>query len=369
MANYFMQSVLYVESIRDSNNDKSILEAVNKLIDIFAGGLALNNFDGTQCTLNDDKSCATFTVKNFLTNLDLLRNALDPLFTAGELVDFLLGSGLSSIEIGQLKTELLAFLIDNGEAWLVKIQTETNWISLRFDSADAPPTSMLGKVAGYFRVAMKIADFLNVLMEHMMNIIQIGKASIMDSVKSHEIGVEFIRGVIEVVGKLVKEFVGKPIEAAYAKGLITACAGLAVMGGPPGIVAAAVVGVAGVALYFAVEDIVDEGIEWLADETLSLDLAIYKKLASSPNEVYIPLYQVEVTGINTFNEDNYIPWGSGCEGEDIYIRVRNTGARTLNLRVEPEIFSIDPETGKTGWTIDDKEPDFDNWREKQDFMP
>jgi len=369
MANYFMQSVLYVESIRDSNNDKSILEAVNKLIDIFAGGLALNNFDGTQCTLNDDKSCATFTVKNFLTNLDLLRNALDPLFTAGELVDFLLGSGLSSIEIGQLKTELLAFLIDNGEAWLVKIQTETNWISLRFDSADAPPTSMLGKVAGYFRVAMKIADFLNVLTEHMMNIIQIGKASIMDSVKSHEIGVEFIRGVIEVVGKLVKEFVGKPIEAAYAKGLITACAGLAVMGGPPGIVAAAVVGVAGVALYFAVEDIVDEGIEWLADETLSLDLAIYKKLASSPNEVYIPLYQVEVTGINTFNEDNYIPWGSGCEGEDIYIRVRNTGARTLNLRVEPEIFSIDPETGKTGWTIDDKEPDFDNWREKQDFMP
>jgi len=368
MANFFMQSVLYVESIRDSNNDKSILEAVNKLIDIYAGGLTLNNFDGTQCTLNDDKSCATFTVKNFLTNLDLLTKAFDPLFTAGELVDFLLGSGLSYVEIGQLKTELLAFLVENGEAWLVKIQTETNWINLRFDSADSPPTSMLGKVAGYFSVAMKITDLLNVLMEHMMNIIQIGKASIIDAVKSHEIGVEFIRGVIEVVGKLVKDFVGEPIEAAYAKGLITVCAALAV-GGPPGIIAAAVVGVAGVALYFAVEDIVDEGIEWLADETLSLDLAIYKKLAVSPHSVYIPLYEVGVTGINTFNEDNYIPWGSGYEGEDIYVRVRNTGARTLNLRVEPEIFSIDPETGKTGWTIDDKESDFDNWREKQDFMP
>ena len=371
MANYFMQSVLYVESIRDSNNDKSILEAVNKLIDIFAGGLTLNNFDGTQYTLNDDKSCAMFAVKNFLTNLDLLINALDPLFTAGELVDFLLGSGLSYVEIGQLKTELLAFLVGNGEEWLVKIQTETNWINLRFDSSDSPPTSMLGKVAGYFRVAMKIADFLNILMEHMMNIIQIGKASIMDSVKSHEIGVEFIRGVIEVVGKLVKEFVGKPIEAAYAKGLITVCAGLAVMGGPPGIVAAAIVGVAGVALYFAVEDIVDEGIEWLADETLTLDLAIYKRLASSPNQVYIPLYQVEVQGINTKDEDNYIPWGDGCEGEDVYVVVRNTGARTLNLRVEPEIYSVDPETGKTGWSIDDKQPfpDLDNWIEKEDLKP
>jgi len=369
MANGFMQSVLYVESIRDSNNDKSILEALNKLIDIYSGGLTLSNFDGTPCAINDDKSLATFIVKNFLTNLDQLKKTLDPLFTAGELVDFLLGSGLNSIEIGQLKTELIAFLVDNGEEWLVKIQTETNWIDLRFDSADSPPTSMLGKVAGYFSVAMKITDLLNVLTEHIMNIIQIGKASIMDVVKSHEIGVEFIRGVIEVVGKLVKYYVGKPMEAAYAKGLITTCAGLAIMGGPPGIVAAAVVGVAGVALYFAVEDIVDEGIEWLADETLLLDLAIYKKLASYPNEVYLPLYQVEVLGINTFNEDNYVPWGSGCKGEDIYVRVRNTGARTLNLRVEPEIFSIDPETGKTGWSIDDKQLDFDNWIEKQGFKP
>lgn len=369
MADYFMQSVLYVESIRDSNNDQSLAAAVSKLISITAGGLMVNNFDGTQCTLNDQRSCAIFAVKNFLANVDLWTKELEPIFATGKLVDFLSSSGLTSVEIGLLKTELIAFLVDKGEAWLVQIETTETYLTLKFDTADSPSTSMLGKVAGFFRLIMKLADFLTVLMEHIVNIVQIGKASLMETVKSHEMGVEAIRGLIEIVGKLIKEFVGKPLESAYAKGLITVCATLAVAGGPPGLVAAAVVGVAGVAFYFAVDDIVDEGIEWLADETLGLDLAIYKRLASSPNAVYIPLYQVEVRGINTGDEDNYIPWGPGYQGEDVFVVVRNSGVRTLDLRVEPEITSVDLATGKTGWSIDDKQLDLDNWIEKQDLRP
>jgi len=85
MANFFMQSVLYVEYIRDSNDDKSVFELVDKLLNMpgFGNGLKVKNFDGTDAIIKDVQSFVYFTIKNFLTNAELLTKTFDISNTTG----------------------------------------------------------------------------------------------------------------------------------------------------------------------------------------------------------------------------------------------------------------------------------------------
>jgi len=377
MADLFMQSILNIEYIRNANHDKNVFDVISKLLTMYADGLSVDNYDGTPSVIKDDKSFLKFAIKNFLTDANNLKKALDPIFSVvgpvSKVVELLRSSGLKDIEIGQFESTVITYLVDEGGIWLTKIDTEVTWVNLRFDSASAD-TFKYPKLAGLsniFRVAMAIYDFANVIAKHILNIIQIGKSAAMESVKQYEIyQVEMIRLFIEIVGKIAQTVGEGVIQPAYAQALITVCAGLAIGGGPAGIVAALVVAAAGIVLYYTISNIVDKAITFAADETLGLDLAIYKKLSASPNEVYIPLYEIKVLGISDQDEDNYIPWGSGSTGEDVYVVVKNIGVRTINLRVDPTIDTFDPATGKTGWSIINKDPlAIYNWIEKANFNP
>jgi len=365
MANFFMQSVLYVEYIRDSNDDKSVFELVDKLLNMpgFGNGLKVKNFDGTDAIIKDVQSFVYFTIKNFLTNAELLTKTFDTVFQTQQVIDLLTKAGLTISDIGTLKEELIVFLVEEGQTWLVELERQVDWVKLRTIDSAMAEHPLLREVSDVFRVVISIYELINIAAEHIMNIIEIGLSNIMESVKQYEIWqVEVFRLIIELVGKIAMIAGEQVIEPCFIHGLVTVCAALA-LGGPPGIIAAAVVGVAGVITYFTVKDIVEKAWDWAADETLGLDLAIHKKLSAAPNEVYVPLYQIEIISINTADEDNYIPWGPGYEGEDIYVVVRNTGVRTLNLRVEPEVWS-------DGWSIDDKVWwDLNNWIEKKNLRP
>jgi squalene-hopene/tetraprenyl-beta-curcumene cyclase len=376
MAEYFMQSVLHVEYIRDSNNHIDVFQMQTKLLQIFVQGLLLDNFDGSPAQLVDAKSIVKFMVKNYLTNREMLNKIYSEVFRVAEpvskIVELLKNTGLTDIQIETVQVSLINYFVDEGGEWLTVLESDQVWINLRFDTAtaDGGKYPLLGDIAGVFNVVMTIKDFADILAEHLMDIIQVGMANIMQQVKLYEISVEYIRLAIELAAKTVTTVCGEVWQSAYVHGLLTACAALAVGGGPPGIIAAAIVGVGGVVVYVAINDIINEAVDLAEDETLGLNLALYKKLSTGVKPVYIPLYQIQVSGISTQDEDNYIPWTTGCTGEDVYVKVRNNGVRTLNLRVEPEIATIDPNTGKTGWSIDDKQSlDADNWIEKENFAP
>ena len=360
MANSFINSVNEADYIRNHNLGISVPEVVARILEM--GGLIAKSFDGTTQPIESTLDLCKFVAKEYLTNENLLREAFDGTFQV------LLDHGIfeNAIEATNAKTELVDFLVEMGSKWLWGLEGGTlDWDSIKnqkldTELADSSKYPTLTSVANSFRLFFKFYELANVVAEHLLTGWEIETSeTIMRSVKNWELGIEAIRGVIDFAGTVAKEFKLDPaVQAAIVKGCVALTAISASVLGPFSL--ALGVG-AFIVLNWLYQDIMEKMMDWALEEViLSLDLALYKRLADAGID-FSP-WRVKVIKIFDEEDDGYIPWGPGCEGEDVYVAVKNIGSRTLNVRVEPTSIP-------SGWSVDDKEWDFDNWREHQDLKP
>ena len=361
MANSFINSVNEADYIRNRNLGISVPEAVARILE--KGGVIAKSFDGTSQPIESTLDLCKFVAKEYLTNENLLREAFDGTFQV------LLDHGIfeNAMEATNAKTELVDFLVEMGSKWLWGLEGGTlDWDSIKNQKldtklADSSKYPTLTSVASSFRLLFKFYELANVVAEHLLSGWEIETSeTIIRSVKNWELGVEAIRGIIDFAGTVVKEFKLDPaVQAAIVKGCVALTAISASVLGPFSL--ALGVG-AFIVLNWLYQDIMEKMMDWALEEIiLSLDLALYRRLADAGID-FSP-WRVKVEAIFDEENDGYIPWGSGCEGEDVWVAVKNIGSRTLNVRVEPTSIP-------SGWDVYDKEwLDLDNWRERQGVKP
>ena len=367
MANSFIRSMFEVEYIRNNNDDITLLGFLDRATHT-TGGMRFQSFDGTIVFINNLGDVVGFVVDNYLKNKELTTSMLTQALAVPKLLDLLTQNGVSANDV---VTEGVEFLYEKALEWHWYITpAEVNWDKLTLDTGLAEITKYpnLAKISSVFRMVLKGYELLNVFVEHALDIWDIQtSASIQQAVKAYETFVETVRFGIELAGKLIKTALEgvteKAVIAAITKGVVTAAVVGTALGGPlGGVLAGLGVAVTGIIIYLTVNDIIDKGLDFAADETLGLDLALYKRLSSEPNPIQgVSPWRIRVK-IFDENNDGFIPWGKGCKGEKVFILVTNTGVKTLNVRAEP--LNV-PE----GWKVDDQELDLDNWREVKDIRP
>ncbi|MEM2146340.1 MAG: prenyltransferase/squalene oxidase repeat-containing protein, partial [Candidatus Jordarchaeaceae archaeon] len=368
MANSFINSVLEVERIRDQDDDITLLGFVDRALNT-PGGMQLQNFDGTLTTINNVADVVEFVCENYLKNEALLNSVFIEIFKIKEIIDL-----LNSLDIDPdaFKSDLIRFLVDQGTEWLKYVTpAKIDWDKLTLDTklADSAKYPTLSRAASKFRLIMKGYELVNIFVEHALIIWDVLRSeAILKIVKYYEVSVELLRFTIEFAGKLLKTlcdiYTDPAIQAALTKGVIVAAAAGATVAGPlGGVIAGAGAAIGAIVLYFTIQDIIDKGIDFAADEVLGLDLALYKKLSAEPTVIPVYPWRIKVIKIFDKDDDRFIPWGPGYgDGEDLHIWVKNIGVKKLNLRATPTKIPL-------GWEVSDNELDLNNYKEFLNFEP
>ncbi|MEM2130559.1 MAG: prenyltransferase/squalene oxidase repeat-containing protein, partial [Candidatus Bathyarchaeia archaeon] len=364
MANAFINSVSEAEYIRDQNRGITLPEAVAKILQ--TGELVAKSFDGSVQAISSTLDACEFVAKEYLTNDNLLREAFDKTF------EILLNKGIFSdaLEATNAKTELVDFLVEMGSKWLNGLTGgQLDWEKIQNEKLDTLladgskyPTLKSVAESNKLRLAFNFYELANVAIEHLFTGWQIlNSETIIQMVKNWELGNEAIRGIIHFAGVVAKQFADPTVQNAIVHGCVALTAVTASVLGPFSL--ALGVG-AFIVLNWVYSDIMEKAFDWGLEEViLSLDRALYKKLADAGID-YSP-WRVKVEAFLDQNYDGFIPWGPGCQGENVYVIVKNIGPRKVNVRVDPESASV-----PHGWEIYDNEFfDLDNYREHPDVEP
>jgi len=332
MANKFIQSVLNVERIRDENDDATITTLVSR-------ALSLNDWNGDPTVINTPLKAFDHIVVNFLTNEEFLRNSMSGLF------DWLVNNGYvdSVQDAALLKTEVVNWMTNTGWFYHNQLQQPSfDFENFEFDTsyADTATYPTLAKYAGVFRIAITAAKLVNSVAKHILIMYDIYNSDdddIMEIVKKNEVGVQLLRGGIDLGTTIAGMLAGTAAAKAGATAITLATAPVA---GPFAIV----IGIASyAAISYAIENTVEALVYLAVSEIDILDQPCWERLKDHGIDVSKLLWAIQIKDIHDIGDDNYIPWETGSE--KVWIEVENVGVRTLSVRAEP---MHEP----SGWIVD-----------------